>query len=248
MRNLRLTIEYDGTRYGGWMESASGHKETSVQEKITDVLVQMEGAPVELIGAIRTEAGVHAYRQIANFHTASTKKTYEVKQYLNRYLPRDIAVLEVQEAEERFHAAFQAKSFVFEYHIAVGEVPSVFERRYQYYCFKRPDVAKMREAAAQLVGTKDFRAFSDNRRMKKSTLRTITAIEIYADEKELVITIKGDDFWPNMVRNLVGTLLAAGHGELSAERLPELIAAGDRTKLPIAVEPKGLFLADIRYT
>ena len=127
----------------------------------------MEGTKVELIGAIRTESGVHAYRQVANFHTDSTKKTYEIKQYLNRYLPRDIAVLEALEVDDRFHASFQAKEFIFEYHITIGEVPSVFDRKYNYYCFKRPDIKLMKKAGEQLVGTHDFKAFSDNKRMKK---------------------------------------------------------------------------------
>ena len=207
----------------------------------------MEDAPVELSGAIRTEAGVHAYRQVANFRTESKKKTYEIKQYLNRYLPRDIAVLEALEVSDRFHAAFNAKAFVFEYRITIGEVPSVFDRKYNYYCFKRPDLAVMKEAAKKLTGTNDYKAFSDNKRMKKSTVRTIRNIDIYGDEKEITVTITGDDFWPNMVRNLVGTILDVGLGELALEDIPDIIASGDRERIGRAVEPKGLFLSDVKY-
>lgn len=247
MKNLQLVIEYDGSRYDGWARNASGHKGVSIEDKLIDVLKQMEGKDIELIGAIRTEAGVHAYRQVANFHSDSDKKAYEVKQYLNRFLPRDIAVLEVLEVGERFHAAFLAKAFVFEYHITIGEVPSVFERKYNYYCFKRPDVAKMKQAAAQIVGTKDFKAFSDNKRMKKSTVRTISSIDIYADEKEIVVTITGDDFWPNMARNITAAILAAGLSELLPEQISDSIASGERERLPMALDPKGLFLADVKY-
>lgn len=253
MRNIQLVIEYDGSRYDGWQKAvttaknAASAKGGAIQEKIEEVLTKMEDTPVELVGAIRTEAGVHAYRQVANFHTESKKKTYEIKQYLNRYLPRDIAVLEALEVNDRFHAAFNAKGFVFEYHITIGEVPSVFDRKYNYYCFKRPDVAAMKEAAGKLVGTNDYKAFSDNKRMKKSTVRTIHSIDIYADEKEITVTITGDDFWPNMVRNLVGTIVDVGLGELSVEALPEIIASGDRERIGRAVDPKGLFLADVTY-
>lgn len=253
MRNIQLIIEYDGSRYDGWQKAvttaknAASLKGGAIQEKIEEVLSKMEETPVELIGAIRTEAGVHAYRQVANFRTESKKKTYEIKQYLNRYLPRDIAVLEALEVNDRFHAAFNAKGFVFEYHITIGEVPSVFDRKYNFYCFKKPDLAAMKAAAKKLIGNHDFRAFSDNKRMKKSTVRTIQAIDIYGDEKEITITITGDDFWPNMVRNLVGTILDAGLGELAAEDISDIIASGDRERIGRAVEPKGLFLADVKY-
>jgi len=253
MRNIQLIIEYDGSRYDGWQKAVTTAKNSAsakggaIQEKIEEVLSKMEEMPVELIGAIRTEAGVHAYRQVANFRTDSKKKTYEIKQYLNRYLPRDIAVLEALEVNDRFHAAFNAKEFVFEYHITIGEVPSVFDRKYNFYCFKRPDVAAMKAAAEKLKGTHDFKAFSDNKRMKKSTIRTISNIDIYASETEITITITGDDFWPNMVRNLVGTILDTGLGELKVEELPDIIASGDREKIGRAVETKGLFLADVKY-
>lgn len=253
MRNIQLVIEYDGSRYDGWQKAVTSAKNAAslkggaIQEKIEEVLCKMEGTPVELVGAIRTEAGVHAYRQVANFHTESAKKTYEIKQYLNRYLPRDIAVLEALEVNERFHAAFNAKAFVFEYRITIGEVPSVFDRKYNYYCFKRPDLALMKAAAKKLTGTNDYKVFSDNKRMKKSTVRTIQNIDIYGDEKEITVTVTGDDFWPNMVRNLVGTILDAGLGELAVEDLTDIIASGDRERIGRAVEPKGLFLADVKY-
>lgn len=251
MRNIQLIIEYDGSRYDGWQKAVTTAKTTAkggaVQEKIEEVLSKMEETPAELTGAIRTEAGVHAYRQVANFRTESKKKTYEIKQYLNRYLPRDIAVLEALEANDRFHAAFNAKGFVFEYHITIGEVPSVFDRKYNYYCFKRPDIKAMKAAAEQLTGTHDFKAFSDNKRMKKSTVRTISDIDIYSSESEITITLTGDDFWPNMARNLVGTILDVGLGELSAQDLPDIIASGDRERIGRAVDPKGLFLADVKY-
>ena len=119
MRNIRLVIEYDGSRYDGWQKQARKGSNT-IQDKIEAVLEKMEGKPVELIGAARTEAGVHAYAQVANFKTDTDLKMYEIRQYLNRYLPRDIAVLEVDEVQDRFHSSFSAKSFIYEYKITMS--------------------------------------------------------------------------------------------------------------------------------
>ena len=200
-----------------------------------------------VIGAARTEPGAHAYGQIANFHTATAKSVTEIKQYLNRYLPMDIAVLEACEMPDRFHASYLAKEFVYEYKVATGEVPSVFERKYHYYCFKRPDMERMKKAASYLIGGHDFKAFSDNRKMKKSTVRVMKDISIYGDEKEILFTFTADDFWPHMVRILVGTLLAAGRGELAPEEMARILADGERAAAGETIEARGLFLSEVRY-
>lgn len=247
MRNIELILEYDGSRYDGWQRPAAGAKGMTVQEKVEEVLFRMENEKPELIGAARTEAGVHACGQVANFHTSSTKSCMEIKHYLNRYLPRDIAVLKVLEVPERFHASYLAKGFVYEYHISIGEVPSVFERKYNYYSFKRPDVKRMREAAAFFLGEHDFAAFSENKRMKKSTVRTIKELDVYGDEKEVLIRIVGDDFWPNMVRIIAGTLLAVGKQELEPETVKAILAGKDRAAAGERLEARGLFLTDVLY-
>ena len=200
MRNIKLLLEYDGSRYDGWQKQPNIDKSITIQDKVEDVLCKMEDEKIELIGAARTEAGVHAYGQIANFKTNSTKKLYEIKHYLNRYLPRDIAVLEVWEVPERFHSCFNATSFTYQYKISLGEVASVFERKYNYYSFDALDVGAMKEAAKAFIGKHDFKSFSDNKRMKKSTEREIFELEVYGDVKEILITIKADDFWPHMAR------------------------------------------------
>ncbi len=249
MRNIRLIIEYDGSRYDGWMTAKTGGhgRNGSISDKITDVLKEMEQKDAELIGAIRTEAGVHAYRQVASFKTDSKKSTEDIKKYLNRYLPRDIAVLEASDADERFHPAFNAKGFTFEYRITVGEVPSVFERKYNFYCFKTPDVEKMKKAAGKLIGKHDFAGFSDNKRMKKSTVREITELDIYKSGNEISFTVSGDDFWPNMIRIIVALLIEIGTGEKDASVIDEILKTGDRSLAPEAIDPKGLFLTEVRY-
>lgn len=247
MRNIKLVLEYDGSRYDGWQRQPKNTKSITVQEKIEDVLSKMEGEEVELIGAARTEAGVHAYGQIANFKTDSTKKLYEIKHYLNRYLPRDIAVLEVSEVPERFHSAFNAKAFIYEYKISTGEVASVFERKYNYYSFDSLDVKAMKEAAKELLGKHDFKSFSDNKRMKKSTEREIISLEICEDVREIVITIKADDFWPHMARILVGTLIEVGRGNIAAGEMKTILTALDREKAGPTAEARGLFLQEVSY-
>ena len=246
MRNIRLVIEFDGSRYDGWQKQARKGSNT-VQDKIEAVLEKMEGKPVELIGAARTEAGVHAYAQVANFKTDSKLKMYEIKHYLNRYLPMDIAVLEVDEVPDRFHSSFSAKSFIYEYKITMGEVPSVFQRKYAFYSFQKLDGEKMQEAADYLIGKHDFKALSDNKRMKKSTEREIFSIEVYADVEELSITIEGDDFWPRMARIIVGTLIQVGKGEIEPEYMKKILESKDRELAGETAEAKGLFLADVIY-
>ena len=247
MRNIKLLLEYDGSRYDGWQKQLKNGKSITIQDKVEDVLFKMEGEKVELIGAARTEAGVHAYAQIANFKTESTKKLYEIKHYLNRYLPRDIAVLEVWEVPERFHSSFNAKSFTYEYKITMGEVASVFDRKYNYYSFDSLDVKAMKEASKVLIGKHDFKSFSDNKRMKKSTEREIFSLDIYGDIKEILITIKADDFWPHMARIIVGTLIEVGRGTILPSEMKTILTSLDREKAGPTAEARGLFLQDVSY-
>lgn len=247
MRNIKLLIEYDGSRYAGWQKQKGKGKSDTIMERIENVLEKMEGEKIELIGALRTEAGVHAYQQVANFKTNSKMKLYEMKHYLNRFLPMDIAVIEVEEVEERFHSSFHAKSFQFEYKISMEDVPSVFQRKYQYYSFKKLDGLKMRDAAKILLGKHDFKAFANNKRMKKSTERWIRELDIYVGVDEMSITIQADDFWPFFARTIVGVLLQVGRGELALEQVKDLVEGKVLdVELEIA-EAKGLFLQEVIY-
>lgn len=247
VRNIKLVIEYDGSRYDGWQKQTGNPKSLTVQDKVESVLSKMENEQITLIGAARTEAGVHAYGQIANFNTNSDMKLYEIKHYLNRFLPRDIAVLEVAEVPERFHSSFNVKAIQYEYKISMGEVASVFERKYNYYSFHKLDILKMKQAAQHLIGKHDFKAFSDNKRMKKSTERTINKIDIYSDINEITITIEADDFWPNMARIIIGTLIEIGDDTMKPDYMLEILNSKDREKAGAIAEAKGLFLQDIIY-
>ena len=247
MRNIKLLLEYDGSRYDGWMPSKTKKGGMSISEKVQEVLRRMTGEEIVLDAAVRTEAGVHAYGQVANFKTACPQKLYEIKHYLNRYLPGDIAVLEVSEVPERFHSTLSAQKIHYEYRIGTGEIESVFERKYRYYSFKKLDVGAMRQAAALLVGRHDFRAFSENRKMKKSTEPEFYQIELYADIEEISITMVADDFWPGLARIIAGTLLEVGRGERTLETVAGALEAGGREMAGAMAEARGLFLSEVEY-
>lgn len=226
MRNIKLLLEYDGSRYDGWMPAKGKKDSLSVSEKVTAVLERMTGERITLQEAVRTEAGVHALGQVANFRTACPQKFYEIKNYLNQYLPKDIAVLSVSEVPERFHSTLAPKRIAYEYRIATGEVESVFERKYKYYSFTKPDAGAMRKGAAFLLGRHDFRAFSENRKMKKSTVREFYEAEIYGDINEVSIRLTADDFWPGLARNVAGVLIEIGKGRLRPEAVEEALNRG----------------------
>jgi len=247
MRNIKLTIEYDGSRYDGWQRLGKNSGQTTIQGKIEEVLHKMTGEDIELTGSGRTDAGVHAYAQVANFHTETKMKCYEIKHYLNRYLPRDIAVFHVADVDERFHSRLNVKSKKYVYRIAIGEVPSVFDRKYTYYCFDRLDVAAMKKAASYLTGRHDFKAFSSIKKTNKSTVREIYSIDISNNGKEIQITVHGNGFLYNMVRIIAGTLIEVGKGERRPEDMKRILESKDREQAGATAAAQGLFLMEVEY-
>lgn len=221
---------------------------STIQGKIEAVLSKMCGEEVQIQGAGRTDAGVHAKGQVANVHLKERVDPQEVKQYLNRYLPEDIAVSEVTEVPERFHSRLNATGKIYVYRIATGEVKKVFERRYIYDFGEKPDVHLMRQAAEILTGTHDFKSFCSNRRMKKSTVRTIYSIDLKEKEGEIVITYTGNGFLHHMIRILTGTLLEAGMKKRSLSSVAELLEVRDREKAGFTAPAKGLTLEKVLYS
>lgn len=243
--NYRFTVQYDGSRYDGWQRQ--GNTDNTVQGRIESVLSRLTGETVEIHGAGRTDAGVHAEGQVASARLPGNRSAAEIMDYLNRYLPEDIAVVSVQEADERFHARLSAAGKVYRYEIRMGSVPDVFRRKYQYRVEQRLDVAAMREAAQYLTGTHDYRAFCSNKRYKKSTVRTVRAIDMDVNGDNLVITFRGDGFLYNMVRILTGTLLEVGMGERKAEDMPGILASLDRARAGKTAPAQGLTLVQVEY-
>jgi len=246
MRNIKITLEYDGSRYNGWQRLGKGESDNTIENKLLEVILKMSGEKVELNCGSRTEMGVHAYAQVANFKTKSVMKLYEIKNYLNRYLPMDIAVIDAEEMPERYHASLNAKSKTYLYRIAIGDVHSVFDRKYTYYCFHKPNLDLMKEAAKLLIGKHDFKDFSTVKK-SKSTVKEIYLIDIYQDAKEIQITIKANDFLHNMPRMLVSTLLEIGLGTRSISEIEKILDpnAIEDGNLPAAAQ--GMFLQEIEY-
>ena len=246
MKNFRLTIQYDGRRYSGWQRQ--GNTDKTVQGKIEQILSRMTGHAVEINGAGRTDAGVHARAQAANVKLDTDKTAGEIMEHLNEYLPADIAVTACVEMPERFHARLNAKGKRYCYRLCDGGVPDVFTRGYVCAWENRLDENAMREAAAYLIGTHDFRAFSSvNKRFKKSTVRTITALEIERKGNEMWISVQGTGFLYNMVRILVGTLVEVGEGKRTPQFMPDILDSLDRQQAGITMPPHGLMLEEIFY-
>lgn len=245
MRNIKLTIEYDGSRYQGWSRLGKNESNNTISNKITDVLKKMTGEYlIELNCGCRTEVGVHAYAQIANFKTECNLGTQDIKHYLNRYLPMDIAITDVQEMEERFHAQLNAASKTYIYRMTVTDVPSVFDRKHTYHCFKTPDKRRMQQASLLLTGKHDFRNFSTAKKTK-STVKEIYEIDIYSDGEEMQIMIHADDFLHNMARIIIGTLLEIGFGTRQQDEIEDIFEGNLPASAPC--DPKGLYLQEITY-
>lgn len=243
--NWKLLLQYDGSRYDGWQRQ--GNTGNTIQGKLEDVLSAMEGRAVEVQGAGRTDAGVHALGQVASVRLSDGRQAEEILRYANRYLPEDIAVLSVQPAPERFHARLSAKGKIYRYQLRLGDVPDVFRRKYQYRLPGPLDLAEMERAAALLIGTHDFRSFSSVRREKKPTVRTLRAVKIAADGPDVSITYEGDGFLYHMVRILTGTLLEVGQGTRRAEEMSEILAARSRQAAGRMAPAQGLVLVEVQY-
>ena len=246
MTNYRITLQYDGTRYNGWQKL--GDTGNTIQEKLENVLSLMTGYPVDVHGAGRTDAGVHALGQVAQFRLAEALPPEEIRTYLNRHLPDDIGVLAVKEAAPRFHSRYNASSKHYRYRIGLDKASHVFERRYLYEYFGEPlNIPSMRKAAADLTGRHDFRSFCGNPHMKKSTERTIYEIGITETGTELLLDYIGEGFLQYMVRILTGTLIEVGQGIRPADSMPALLEARDRRLAGPTAPARGLTLLEVRY-
>lgn len=245
MRNFRIVLQYEGTKYQGWQKQESTGN--TIQGKLENILTQMSNSPVEVHGAGRTDAGVHAKGQVAHFKIETDRSEKDIMQYLNRYLPEDIAVISLKEAGERFHARLNAVSKIYQYRIINSDIPHVFDRRYTYEEIQTLNVYAMREAASVLEGTHDFRAFTSTKKGKKSTVRTIESISIEKIDDEIRLTYKGDGFLYHMVRILSGTLIEVGRGERSVESVSKALMSMDRQNAGFLAPAKGLTLLEVLY-
>lgn len=243
--NYKMIIAYDGSRYYGWEHQPN--TELTIQGKLEAVLDKMVGEAVEVIGAGRTDAGVHAKGMVANAHFDTDMTPEEIYDYMNRYLPEDICVLEVRKASERFHSRYNAVGKTYCYTLYVGEAKPVFNRKYVYAPEKIPDIARMQQAAGYLIGEHDFASFCGNPKMKKSTIRIVDEIKIVQKGSYVNMTFHGTGFLQYMVRIMTGTLLEVGYGRRSPESMVELLEAKNRSLAGFTAPPQGLCLMKVDY-
>lgn len=244
MRNLRLDVCYDGTRYKGWQRQAGN--DNTIQGRLEKTLSRLLDEPIEVSGSGRTDAGTHALGQVASFHCQSKMSCEDILSGLRMYLPEDIGVYSCRNVSPRFHARLNAKTKTYRYRLWNSEAPCVFDRKYVYVDTAALDLDKMRVAAQNYIGTHDFSAFCGNKHMKKSTVRTIFDFTIDKTEHEIIFTVTGNGFLQHMVRIMVGTLLQIGRGERSVESIPELFGSVRADAGP-ALPACGLCLMEVTY-
>lgn len=244
MYNYRMLIQYDGGRYRGWQRLGKG--ENTIQEKIESVLSELTGKKTEINGSSRTDAGVHALAQIANFKSDVYFTEAEVKSYLINYLPHDICVKEVTSVPENFHARYNAKGKTYLYKIWNQEYPNPFMRKYSMHVKYKLDINSMKNASEYFIGEHDFTAYSNAKTKKKSMVREIYSISINENGGLIEIKVSGNGFLYNMVRKIVGTLIAVGSGDATAESITQIIASKERCQSGIA-DACGLYLENVEY-
>lgn len=245
MRNFKLTLCYDGTRYNGWQKQ--GNTENTIQEKLEDMLSRLLGQDIELAASGRTDAGVHARKQVCSFHADTDKDCEELLSDMSKYLPEDIGAVSLEDAPPRFHARLNCTGKTYVYRIWNSEAPNVFERKYVYTYTAPLDLDAMRKAADELAGEHDFSAFTSAKRMKKSAVRRLDKIDISGEKGEIVIKLTGSGFLYNMVRIIVGTLIEAGAGERNAESVAAALHSLDRKNAGFTAPAQGLILWDVYY-
>jgi tRNA pseudouridine38-40 synthase len=247
MRNLKLTVAYDGTEYVGWQRQAKG---VSIQGLLEAALAPFEGHPVTVHGAGRTDAGVHALGQVASVRLTATIEPTRLARALNAVLPVDVRVVSVEEASEDFHARYSATAKTYEYRIVNAPFVSPFMHRYVWHVPYRLDLDAMRAAAELLRGGHDFAAFQSARTNVRSSDRTITAIDWLpgsGSDTPIVLRISGDGFLRHMVRNIMGTLVDVGWGRWPAAAITSILASRDRSQAGTAAPAQGLFLLAVMY-
>jgi len=243
-RNLRLVLEYDGTPYSGWQKQPQA---PTVQGTIEERLSRICGHPVDLLVAGRTDAGVHALGQVANFTTTSTLPVQRIARVLNQVLPHSIRVVKAQEVPSPFHATYHASAKLYRYIIRNTRDYTVFDRHVYHHFRKRLDLAAMRKAAAQLVGTHDFTAFRGTLGKRANPRRTLMNIRVKKQGKNVVLDFRGESFLHQMVRILSGTLLYVGLGKFKPEDMKTILKSKDRKKAGPTLPPNGLFMVKVFY-
>ncbi len=244
MKRVKLTIAYDGTNYCGWQIQPNG---ITIEEVINKALQKLTGEPILVIGASRTDSGVHAMGNVAVFDTETTIPPERIAMALNQRLPEDIVIIKSEEVALDFHPRYCDCSKTYEYHIINTRIPIPTKRLTNYFVSYNLNLDHMREAASYLVGEHDFVSFCNVRTDVENTVRTITALDIIENGNEITIRITGNGFLYNMVRIIVGTLIRVGRGFYTPEKVKEILEAKDRKAAGVTAPAHGLMLMEINY-
>lgn len=244
MKNIKLTIEYEGTNYSGWQRQ---NNVRTVQGEIEKAIEKTIKEKVKLIGSGRTDKKVHALGQVANFKTHSKMPGERYKHALKEYLPDDISIVDSKEVNLDFHSRFHASRKIYKYIVYNGKLPSALYKRFSGFCHYDLDISAMEEASKYFIGTHDFASFKSTESVVHTTVRTIYNIEIIKNKDIIEITIEGKSFLHNMVRIIVGTLLYVGRGKILKEEIPIIMSARNREKAGPTAPPEGLYLKEVLY-
>ncbi|MFA4981778.1 MAG: tRNA pseudouridine(38-40) synthase TruA [Candidatus Omnitrophota bacterium] len=244
MRNIKLTIQYDGTNYSGWQFQKNAK---SIQEVIQDRIGKITGHKSSLKGSGRTDAGVHAMAQVANFRTPSKIPLKNLQMALNSALPKDIVISHIEEVQAKFNAQYDAKGKLYCYTLANNDFVDPFMRRFAAKCFYKLDVRVMRKAAAILVGKHDFKSFQATDGDRGDSIRTIKRIAIEKHNDIINIYMEADGFLYNMARCIAGTLVEAGRGKINVPRVREILRRKERRLCGPTMPAKGLCLVKVMY-
>jgi tRNA pseudouridine38-40 synthase len=246
MRNIKLTIQYDGTDYFGWQRQKNTR--LTISEIIEERLKKILRRKIKLIAAGRTDTGVHARDQVANFTTSSSMAAARLRHSLNALLPEDIRILTVQDVAPDFNSRYSAKSKTYRYTILNTPVPDVFLRRYVYHFpLSRLDESAMRRASKLLIGSHDFASFKRTDKKKRSTVRDLKSIRVIRQGGFIRIEVTAKSFLYHMVRNIAGTLIEIGKGKLAPGSLKNILLAKDRKSAGPTAPARGLCLVKVKY-
>ncbi|MDP6685429.1 MAG: tRNA pseudouridine(38-40) synthase TruA [Candidatus Omnitrophota bacterium] len=246
-RNICLVIEYDGTRFSGWQKQSRDRKSRTIQEEIEQSGKKLFGKKIRLIGAGRTDTGVHAEAQVANFKVSSRLPLSNIKKGLNSYLPKDIAILSAEDASLDFHSRFNAKGKLYRYTILNQDTRSPLIDRYSSRVVYDLDINLMKSSARCFVGKKDFKSHQASDKKNRTSIRTIKRLDIVVNPPMIDIYVQADGFLYNMVRNIVGTLIEVGRGKISTKEVKKIIAKKDRRLAGPTAPAKGLCLVKVIY-
>ncbi len=242
--NLRITLEYDGSAYHGWQRQKNA---ISVQEVVEKAIIIISGEKISVIGAGRTDAGVHAKGQVANFHTNMRIPVGKIPYAINSRLPEDVAVYEAEIVPDDFHARLCAKSKIYRYTIYNAPYPSPILRRYAYFFPKPLDIRAMKDAATEFIGVHDFSAFMASGSHVKNSVRHVKRLDIFEKGQIINIRVEADGFLYNMIRIMAGTLLDVGLGKIDPGQICPIIKSKDRLHAGRTLPPHGLCLEKVVY-